>query len=433
MHILVRGALLTAACAGAYILYKNFISEGRATKAAEPRSATQKTKEGDKAGDKRSTTESTAKTGGMGCFQSKKEEPPADETPIKKPKVETTAPQQTNSSGISDGSELFPKKKKLNYKDFQFMNEKGKVLIKEPGSVNGQPFNIGDCEDCDIYICDYIAQVQIDECKNCRIFIGPTEASIFIRNCTGCKCIMACRQYRARECVDCDTLLYASTAPVVEESKRMRFGCFRFFYFNLAQQLAEVKLSVFDNKWSEIYDFTPADGNWSFLPLDTKCADLMKPLSAVSSVTTKEEEEAHGETSVVPFTVGLRSKEFAGQPRAFVLLMPDKYEEGLKLFSAITDKSLVIIQTKELLLDPAKAKQLFQKASNPALGAALVKKMVVGAEIAGADALAIAQAAAQAGGGEAVAYVSASEDGAAYESNLFFEQWKDFAGSSVTK
>ncbi len=33
-----------------------------------------------------------------------------------------------------------------------------------------------------------------------------------------------------------------------------------------------VKLSVFDNKWSEIYDFTPADANWSFLPITTKVA-----------------------------------------------------------------------------------------------------------------------------------------------------------------
>ena len=73
-------------------------------------------------------------------------------------------------------------------------------------------FIIEDCENCDIYVCDYMAQVQVDYCKNCRIFVGPTESSIFIRNCEGCKCIIACQQYRARECVDCDTLLFSSTA-----------------------------------------------------------------------------------------------------------------------------------------------------------------------------------------------------------------------------
>jgi protein XRP2 len=101
-----------------------------------------------------------------------------------------------------------------------------------------------------------------------------SAAQIFIRDCKGCKCIIACQQYRARNCEDCDTLLFASTAPVVETSTNMRFGCFRFFYFNLAQQFKSVKMSVYDNKWSEVYDFTPKDGNWSFLPLDTKVVSL---------------------------------------------------------------------------------------------------------------------------------------------------------------
>jgi len=330
---------------------------------------------------------------------------------------------------VSDGSDLFPRKK-LDPKDFEFMNEKGKVLIKEPGSINGQPFKIGDCEDCDIYICDYIAQVQIDCCKNCRIFIGPTEASIFIRDCVGCKCIMACRQYRARECVECDTLLFASTAPVVEESKQMRFGCFRFFYFSLAQQMEAVKLSVFDNKWSEIYDFTPADGNWTFLPIDTKGSDLMQPLSAVSSFVTKEEEELHGESGVVPLTAGLRKELTTNQPRVFLMILPNKKEDGLKVLSKVAGK-LSIVQTKELLLDPAKAKQLFQKSSS-GLAGTVAKQTVVGCELAGADALDTAQSAVQAVG-DGVAYVSPTEDAALYETNLFFEQWKDFAGMAVTK
>jgi len=52
------------------------------------------------------------------------------------------------------------------------------VCIKAPGEINGQMFIIEDCEDCDIYICDYTAQVQIDYCKNCRIFVGPSESSV---------------------------------------------------------------------------------------------------------------------------------------------------------------------------------------------------------------------------------------------------------------
>jgi hypothetical protein len=52
------------------------------------------------------------------------------------------------------------------------------VCIKEPGQIDGQMFIIEDCEDCDIYVCDFTAQVQIDFCKNCRIFVGPSESSV---------------------------------------------------------------------------------------------------------------------------------------------------------------------------------------------------------------------------------------------------------------
>ncbi|KAJ1494748.1 tubulin binding cofactor C-domain-containing protein [Baffinella frigidus] len=218
-NLILQGAALTVAAGAAYLVYTQFLAPA----------------------DK------------MGCLESK---PEAEGAPVKKAKVEKKEEKKEEFSW---------NKKKPDPKDFMFSNLKNQVCIKPPGSINGQMFIIEDCENCDIYICDHMAQVQIDYCKNCRIFVGPTESSIFIRNCEDCKCIIACQQYRARECVNCDTLLYASTAPVVEESKNMRFGCFRFFYFNLAQQFEATKMSVYDNKWSEIYDFTPKDGNWSFL------------------------------------------------------------------------------------------------------------------------------------------------------------------------
>lgn len=356
--------------------------------------------------------------------------------------METAAPVATNTAKPATPAKKETKKKEEfswekkapDPKDFMFSNLKGQVCIKEPGQINGQMFIIEDCEDCDIYVCDYTAQVQIDYCKNCRIFVGPSESSIFIRNCENCKCIIACQQYRARECVDCDTLLFASTAPVVESSKNMRFGCFRFFYFNLAQQFKSVNMSVYDNKWSEVYDFTPTDGNFSFLPLDTKAADLVKPLSAVgASFVTSEEDAAHSDTEVVPLTVGLRGKEFAGVERAFVLVLPAAVDDAAQTIFSKLGAGIHLIQTKQLKLTTQKAKQLLQKCTQPAIAAAATNAMCVGVEVAGAGALAAAQAAVAAAGGDSKAYVSADADAAAYENNLFFEQWRDFAGTSVTK
>ena len=303
-----------------------------------------------------------------------------------------------------------------------------------------------------------------------RTFFSCVCMQVFIRNCENCQCIIACQQYRARECVDCDTLLYASTAPVVESSKNMRFGCFRFFYFNLAQQFKSVKMSVWDNKWSEVYDFTPGDGNFSFLPLETKvmgvcvvpvpylrarththshilssnaylwpahrtqASDLMKPLSAVgASFVTKEEDAAHGDTDVVPLTVGLRGKEFAELERAFVLVLPAAVDIATETVFAKLGEGNHLIQTKQMKLTPQKAKQLLDKCGSPAVVAAASNAMCVGVEIAGRSALAAAQAAVAAAGGDATAYVSVNAAAATYENNLFFEQWRDFAGTAVTK
>eukprot|EP00961_Rhodomonas_salina_P170771 2302403-Rhodomonas_salina.1 len=59
MHTLVRGALLIGACAGAYIVYKKLTEEQQpASKRAEP----EKPKSSD-----------------MGCFQSKKDDIPAEQ------------------------------------------------------------------------------------------------------------------------------------------------------------------------------------------------------------------------------------------------------------------------------------------------------------------------------------------------------------------
>jgi hypothetical protein len=161
---------------------------------------------------------------------------------------------------------------------------------------------------------------------------------------------------------------------------------------------------------------------------------LVKPLSAVgSSFVTKEEDEAHCDTEIVPLTVGIRGQEFAGMERAFILVLPSAVDDAAEtIFSKLGD-GIHLIQTKQLKLTTQKCKQLLQKCSKPAIAAAANNAMCVGVEVAGKGALAAAQAAVAKAGGDSKAYVSADADAAAYENNLFFEQWRDFAGTSVTK
>jgi len=152
-----------------------------------------------------------------------------------------------------------------------------------------------------------------------------------------------------------------------------------------------------------------------------------------ASFVTKEEDAAHADTEVVPLTVGLRAKDFAGMERAFVLVLPASVDDAAQSIFSKLGAGIHLIQTKQMKLTTPKAKQLLQKCSKPAVLAAATNAMCVGVEIVGTGALAAAQAAVANAGGDSKAYASADADAAGYESNLFFEQWRDFAGTAVTK
>ena len=100
----------------------------------------------------------------------------------------------------------------------------------ESRRVVGQQFIIGGCRDCNIYLFDHVGTVSVDDCVNCRIFIGPCESSAFLRNCKDCSVVAAVQQLRTRDCKRLRTLLFSSTAPVIEASSDMQFGSFQMNY-----------------------------------------------------------------------------------------------------------------------------------------------------------------------------------------------------------
>lgn len=203
----------------------------------------------------------------------------------------------------------FGKDPNLKREDFVFSNiknEPSSVLMKLPGTINGQQFIVEDCHDCDIFLMDNCTSVQIDECVNCRILVGPCQASLFLRNCKQCTVICAVQQFRTRDCVDVDVYLYSATGtillsmafyclwnetdgmfsyiwaePIIETSTRLRFGCFPLTYFSLQQQFDKAKFSVWNNKWSEVCSLL----DWSmssavFVDLTQTDLHVREPISA---------------------------------------------------------------------------------------------------------------------------------------------------------
>ena len=67
--------------------------------------------------------------------------------------------------------------------------------------------------------------MTVDDCINCKIFIGPVkvggwlvsvvatgpQGSVFVRDCTNCVVVVACGQFRTRDCRNLDAFLCVNT------------------------------------------------------------------------------------------------------------------------------------------------------------------------------------------------------------------------------
>ncbi|OPL20514.1 hypothetical protein AM593_06874, partial [Mytilus galloprovincialis] len=122
----------------------------------------------------------------------------------------------------------------LRKEDYIIKDQKDATLGRVPGTVNGQQFLVQNCENCNIYVFDHSAAINIDDCVNCNFFLGPIKSSVFIRDCKNCKFILSCQQFRTRDCNKIDIFLCCNTQPIIEASSGMRFGCYQYFYPELA-------------------------------------------------------------------------------------------------------------------------------------------------------------------------------------------------------
>jgi protein XRP2 len=271
-----------------------------------------------------------------------------------------------------------PERKNLDPKDFVFSQKTGEVLVKEAGSIDGEQFNIEECKDCDIFLFDYIATIFIDQCENCRIFVGPVESSIFIRNCKDCNFVIACQQFRSRDCTDCSLALLSTTEPVIETSTGMKFACFDFFYFSLREQIVNAGLKVVNNKWWQIHDFNKkADKpNWTLLPQEDA-----KSLLRTSQCTSLSLEELEMDR-VVPVTLGCRPA--PSEECCFVIFLPEQ-ESVVEHFISQTSKTQgwVLSRTRATVLPLDRLKSLFAWAAKEKLEKQCKDKEIVGVEVYG--------------------------------------------------
>ncbi|ESO97525.1 hypothetical protein LOTGIDRAFT_103457 [Lottia gigantea] len=200
------------------------------------------------------------------------------------------------------------KREKSNAEDYLIDGVKNETVGRLPGVLNGQQIIIQNCENCNIYIYDYTATVTVDDCINCNIFLAPVKTSVFIRDCKNCNVAVICQQLRTRDCSKLNIYLCCATQPIIESSTGVKVGCFQYYYPELEGQFKSAGLSIYNNNWSNIHDFTPVPGenNYTLISQDCKIEDLI-PLPTTEPFSTIQV-SLEKDKSVVPYTLGSRHK-----------------------------------------------------------------------------------------------------------------------------
>lgn len=66
-------------------------------------------------------------------------------------------------------------KKKKSRNDYMFANQNNHhKLIKQPGDLDGQAFQVDTLANCSVFLLDHTAQVQVDNCVDSSLFIGQS-------------------------------------------------------------------------------------------------------------------------------------------------------------------------------------------------------------------------------------------------------------------
>jgi protein XRP2 len=143
----------------------------------------------------------------------------------------------------------------------------------------------------------------------------------------------------------------------------MRFGCFSFFYFSLKSQFNAARLSVFNNTWSDVYDFSPASDNFAFLSHQGS-KDLHSRFLTLAAAAPDhfsiEELSMSSQAEVVPFTLG---KSATLQADTFLLLFPPSLNEAAKVtvsrLASSTDHVFSLALSREVILTQDHLAMLF--------------------------------------------------------------------------
>ncbi|XP_023679679.1 protein XRP2-like [Paramormyrops kingsleyae] len=350
----------------------------------------------------------------MGCFFSKRKTLELEQMPATAESLDRGNAEKNKQQNGGDTLE------KVDPKDYTLTGMKDGTIGRFPGKVNGQQFVIQNCENCNIYIFDHSASINIEECVNCRIVLGPVKGCVSFHGCQDIKCVVACQQFRAQDCKKMDVFIYCATQPIIESSTGFRFGCYQYYYPELAFHFKDAELSIFNNNWSNVQDLTPAssEANWSLLSEDAVLLDYV-PMPDSDSEFKSVRILTDVSRSIVPMTHGLRQKNNE-ESCLFVFFSGDySTANARKLIDEATGKGFALIQTKEVSMRPEDVSRVFQSNAED-LTELIAKGPVVALELNGDGVVEACRCIAEDVFSETKVFVSENKDSSSKDVDNFF-------------
>ena len=246
----------------------------------------------------------------MGCTSSKSHAPTG--TPLPQAVVRAVPASEMPQTFVASDGTKFDSRAAWRKHEFAtrytFKGQRGTAehrlqLMRRPGEIDGQPFNLEDLEHCNVRLLDVVEQVQCDALKRCTVVLGACRASVFVRECEDCTFHVASAQLRTRDCKRCTFYLLAGSAPAIELSSDMLFAPHSVNYPHMAEHLQAAGLSLSANQWRAVFDFNAPNGgeqgehaagaHWGVVPdserasgkLDISLADI--EAEAATAVATQ--------------------------------------------------------------------------------------------------------------------------------------------------
>lgn len=151
-----------------------------------------------------------------------------------------------------------------------FIIPKSKV---EEDELYGQSVYLANLSDCTVHVMGVCGNMTIRGLRQCKVYAHPIAGSVWMKDCEECDFVLACRQLRIHQTLNCRLGLHVASSPIIEHSTGICVAPYPLDYTELTDEFRKSGLHRDINLWSEVEDFshpnkrlTTGSPNWSILP-----------------------------------------------------------------------------------------------------------------------------------------------------------------------